>query len=427
MKIALTLLMLAAFIVPPGALGAPTTTPKGAGTPDPPADAPRFNYTNMNRVQHTVPEGVPQVLRMGASTMEFRATQRLQLNISQAPGLKATYFVMNMEANRNMHVNMYAGNEPPADTPEAAFGLRRYFTLEGNGTEPFRATLRLFIDESGLAEELGRSIIRERLTWCYWNGTGWENVPSQLGEDGFLEAETSHFSVWTVAENKKPNEVPTPEIPGVPETTRAFNYTDRVPEAFKWTLREQESNTLQFRNTAMVFNSTRQVRLEITAQEDFRQRLFRLELQPSEALELQVRLQAERPVEVGSPENGLGFYCVIEPNATIPLQARLGVEVDSVLLQEQLGREVDPQRLTWAYWDGETWRNVESRLDDEGVLTAETDHFSAWTVLLEAESTEPTEPTQPETPTKQPPYLLYGAAALLILAVAGFLYTRKAQ
>jgi hypothetical protein len=609
MKLALTLLMLAAFIVPPGALGAQTTTPKGAGTPDPPADAPMFNYTNMNRVQHTVPEGVPQVLRMGASTMEFRATQRLQLNISQAPGLKATYFAMNMEANRNMHVNMYAGNEPPADTPEAAFGLRRYFTLEGNGTEPFRATLRLFIDESGLAEELDRPIIRERLTWCYWNGTGWENVPSQLGEDGFLEAETGHFSVWTVAENKKPNEVPTPEIPGipettrtynysdevpeefswtlnereetcftfsnmamvfnstdrvqlridsesevrqrlfrldvesgkalemevrfratspetveptrnhigfyleiepnatepveaklgvliepvaireqtgldvdpehlawcywdgynwvetpstldddgvlvaetgrfgvwtvqdtrlnretqrpeipgVPETTRAFNYTDRVPEAFKWTLREQESNTLQFRNTAMVFNSTRQVRLEITAQEEFRQRLFRLELQPSEALELQVRLQAERPVEVGSPENSLGFYCVIEPNATIPLQARLGVEVDSVLLQEQLGREVDPQKLTWAYWDGETWRHVESRLDDEGVLTAETDHFSAWTVLLEAESTEPTEPTQPETPTEQPPYLLYGAAALLILAVAGFLYTRKAQ
>jgi hypothetical protein len=91
MKLALTLLMLAAFIVPPGALGAQTTTPKGAGTPDPPADAPMFNYTNMNRVQHTVPEGVPQVLRMGASTMEFRATQRLQLNISQAPGHKVTY------------------------------------------------------------------------------------------------------------------------------------------------------------------------------------------------------------------------------------------------------------------------------------------------------------------------------------------------
>jgi hypothetical protein len=612
MKLALTLLMLAAFIIPPGALGAQTTTPKGPTTPDPPEDAPRFNYTDINRVQHTVPQGVPQVLRMGASTMEFRATQRLQLNISQAPGLTATYFAMNMVANRNMHVNMLAGNEPPVDTAEAAFGLRRYFTLENNGTEPFRATLRLYIDDAGLADELGRPILKERLTWCYWNGTGWMNVPSHMDDQGFLEAETSHFSAWTVAENKKPNEVPTPEIPGVPEktrtynysdevpegfswtlseseeacftfknmamvfnsadrvqlrisaesevrqrlfrldveprkavelevrfreskpesveparnhigfyleiepnatepvkaklgvliepaaireqigldvdplhlawcyydgwkwvevpstldedgvlvaetgqlshvwtvqetrlnretqrpeipgvpeTTRAFNYTDRVPEAFRWTLRERESNTLQFRDTAMVFSSTKKVQLRITAQEEFRQRLFRLELEPSEALELQIRLQAEKPSDVSGPVNGLGFYCLIEPNATIPLQARLSVEIDPVALQTQLDREVDPQRLTWAYWNGETWMHVNSQLDEDGLLVAETSHFSTWTVLEEAETqptepTEPTEPSEPETPQTMT-YIIYGAAGLTILAVA-YLYTRRA-
>ena len=40
----------------------------------------------------------------------------------------------------------------------------------------------------------------EKLSWAFWNGTHWENVNSTLSEEGVLEADTDHFSVWTITE-----------------------------------------------------------------------------------------------------------------------------------------------------------------------------------------------------------------------------------
>jgi len=238
-------------------------------------------------------------------------------------------------------------------------------------------------------------------------------------EDGFLEANTTHFSVWTVKEQRSPREMPTPDTPGVPAQARAYNYTDVVPDRFQYHLEQRQGTMLQFQNTAMYFNCTREAQLEITAENQFRQRLFRLEVQPGEALKLEMHMRTSRPTEVEEPGKHMGFYCEIEPNATIT-QARLGVEIDP---EQAQARDMAMDRLTWAYWNDTHWDPVESTLSENNILEAETDHFSLWSVIEEAEPTVPEEP--PEEPDG-PNYMLYGAAPLVVLALAGYLmYSRK--
>ncbi len=232
------------------------------------------------------------------------------------------------------------------------YGLGKYLAVEPNATTPFRATMRLYINETELADELGRSLWKERLTWCYWNGSHWDPVESELTEDGFLEAKTDHFSMWTIMEERKPNEMPTPSMEGVSSKTRAFNYTDTVPNQFRWSLEAREGTMLQFSNMAVYMNSTRGVQLELSAQNQVHQRLLKLEVDPSEALHLQMNLRTSQPEDVEPAMNNVGIYCEIEPNATVQLHAKLGLHIDPEAIKAQTGADVDPQRLTWAYWNG---------------------------------------------------------------------------
>jgi len=173
----------------------------------------------------------------------------------------------------------------------------------------------------------------------------------------------------------------------------------------------------------MYFNCTRQVQLEITAENQFTQRLFRLEVQPGEALRLEMHMRMSKPTEVAEPEKHMGFYCEIRPNATIT-QAKLGVEIDPAQAQ---ARDMAMERLTWAYWNGTHWDPVDSTLTDDNILEAETDHFSVWSVIEETEPTVPEElPEEPPEEPSGPNYLLYGGAALVILALAAYLlYSRR--
>ena len=416
---------------------------------EPKAPRPRPGSVQVNATD-TVPRGFaqrveagnPQVLRFSNMVIEINSNRRMTVNVSSDDAVRLRYFAMNMTATRNTRLNVKANSTHPKDVEAPRYGIRKYLTIEPNNTAPVRATLRLFMNETELNCELNRTVLMKRLTWCFWNGTGWEPVRSRLTADGFLEAETDHFSLWTVMEQRHPREVPTPETPGVPRQTRALNYTDTVPNRFQYSLREREGTLLQFKNTAMYVNATRRVRLNVTAEEQFRQRLLKLEVEPSEALSLDMQLRASKPDEVEPAENYLGFYCVIEPNATAPLQATLGAEIDPAQLQEELGREIDPQNLTWAYWNGTHWDPVESELTDDGVLEAETDHFSTWTIMEvseeapqeapeETETPETTETEEPgetqeteettETVTGADNTLLYAGAAVAVIAVAALL------
>jgi hypothetical protein len=400
-------------------------TPPGR-YPEPPAPRPgpgsvQINMTDVvpSRLRHRIEAGTPQVLRYRNMVMEVTANRQMTMNVSSDDAVRLRYLRINMTMTRSMHLDVNVNATPPTQIQEPRYGLEKYLTIEPNSTGPVRATLRLYIDGTELSRELNRTMYLDRLTWCYWNGTDWDPVRSRLMEDGFLEANTTHFSVWTIKEQRPPREMPTPDTPGVPAQTRAYNYTDVVPDRFQYRLEQRQGTMLQFQNTAMYFNCTKEAQLEITAESQFRQRLFRLEAQPGEALKLEMNMRTSRPTEVEEPEKHMGFYCEIEPNATIT-RARLGVEIDPEQVQT---RDMAMDRLTWAYWNGTHWDPVESTLSEDNILEAETDHFSVWSVIEEAEPTVPEElPEEPDGPN----YMLYGAAALVALALAGYLmYARK--
>lgn len=392
-----------------------------------------MNLTNIvpRRLHHRIEAATPQLFMYRNMVMEVASNRAMTMNVSCDEAVRIRYLRLSLNTTRNIHLNLQANATPPAGVERPRYGLERYLTIEPNSTGPVSATMELYINQTALSLELNRTIMLERLTWCYWNGSVWEPVRSRLREDGFLEANTTHFSVWTIKEQRMPREMPLPEISGVPMHTMAYNYTDMVPNEFQLHLRQHQGSLFQFKNTALYLNCTRDTQLDLTVENEFRQRLFRLEVHPGEALKLEMRLRVSRPPEVEEPERHMGFYCEIEPNATIA-RARLGIEIDP---QEVESRGLVVERLTWAYWNGTHWCPVESTLSVDNILEAETDHFSVWSVIEEAEPT-PTEETVeepgqtlPEEAMEehpQPNYLLYGAGAVAILAIAAYLvYTRR--
>ncbi|MCK4439193.1 hypothetical protein KAV47_08955, partial [Candidatus Bathyarchaeota archaeon] len=113
----------------------------------------------------------------------------------------------------------------------------------------------------------------------------------------------------------------------------------------------------------------------------------------------------------------MGTYFEIEPNATAPFNARLGMLIEKDALEAQLGREIDPLELRWAWWNGTAWEEVESILSEDNVLEAETEHFSTWTIV-ETSLTEPVEPTsdEPDPQAGQTNWFLIGGVVVASVA-----------
>lgn len=98
-----------------------------------------------------------------------------------------------------------------------------------------------------------------------------------------------------------------------------------------------------------------------------------------------------------------GFALNISSNCT-EVQARLRIKANN---QNRNGE--------WAYYNGDNgeWESIPTNLDSEGYLTASTDHFSIWTVLI------------PETDYTL--YIVIGASVAVVAAVGivVFLYYKK--
>jgi len=98
-----------------------------------------------------------------------------------------------------------------------------------------------------------------------------------------------------------------------------------------------------------------------------------------------------------------GFALNISSNCT-ELQARLRIKANN---QNRNGE--------WAFYNGENgeWESIPTNVDSEGYLTASTDHFSVWTILL------------PETDYTL--YIVIGAsvAVVAVVGIVVFLYYKK--
>ena len=203
-----------------------------------------------------------------------------------------------------------------------------------------------------------------------------------------------------------------PSIPGVPSGALAFNYPDLVPRRFLWNVPADTPMVLSFRNFALILDSGRDVDLNLTVDSGITMHRFSLSLEPGESLNLSIQVSVTRPSDIGAPKNGIGVYFDIDPTPGVTVEGTLRLYIDEDTLEAELHRDIDVSRLSWAYWDGSRWVTVESHIDSDGYLVAETSHLSTWTIV--------------EVPAT--PWALYGLTAIclvVVLVVGVFVASRR--
>ena len=230
----------------------------------------------------------------------------------------------------------------------------------------------------------------------------------------------------TFAENDSQNEaqgkLKVLEVPGLPEGVVQYNKTDVIPIDQEEKVQSGESALFAYQNTTMLFNSTMNCDLVITAETNAYQKIFALSVDPNQTMTLTMNFGSDPLQSEQERDKNLNFYANIEPNATLKLNAQLRLYINQTELSEELGWEINPEKLTWMFWNGtqNQWIKVPSYIDPNGYLTCNTDHFSIWTV---GEVVYPTEQTEGVTDMT----LVYGGIVVGLVAVValGIVVYRK--
>ena len=213
-----------------------------------------------------------------------------------------------------------------------------------------------------------------------------------------------------------------PEVPGLPENAVQYNKTDVAPVAQAEKVQSNEPALFAYQNTTMLFNSTMNCNLVITAEATANQKIFGLSMDPNQTMTLTMNLGSEPLLSVQNRDKNLNFYASIEPNATVELTAQLRLFINQTELDQELDWEVTPEKLTWMYWNQtqNEWVKVPSTIDQDGYLVCNTDHFSVWTVGELADVSE-----QTDVADMTLVYGVVGAAVVAVFAVVIIVYSKR--
>lgn len=212
-----------------------------------------------------------------------------------------------------------------------------------------------------------------------------------------------------------------PEVPGLPENIIQYNKTDIIPEAQTEKVLSGEPTLFAYQNSTMLFNFTQNVDLIITSEASTTQKIFALTIDPNQTMTLTMNF-GEDPLQVEQDrDKNLKFYASIETNETVKLTAQLKLYINQTELSKELDWEVEPEKLTWMFWNGtqNEWVKVPSFIDQNGYLTCNTDHFSVWTVGEDA--SEQSQNVVDMT-------LIYGGLGIgliIVVAIGLVLYTKR--
>ena len=214
-------------------------------------------------------------------------------------------------------------------------------------------------------------------------------------------------------ENQQPTDVGNmPEVPGLPDNVVQYNKTDVAPVAQMEKVLGGEPALFAYQNTTMLFNSTMNCDLVITAEATANQKIFALSVDPNQTMTLTMNLGSSPLQSEQDRDKNFNFFASIEPNATVELTAQLRLYINQTELKQELDWDVSPEKLSWMYWNGtqNEWVKVPSFVDPDGYLVCNTDHFSVWTVGEIADSTGQTEDVTDMT-------LVYGGVGVVLVAV----------
>ena len=398
---AVVLLLLLTLVAPAAYAAQPPTSqtrPIAPNLPELPFGVLTHNFTNMVPRGHMqqLERGVPTVLSYKNMRLGVKASQNLKLNMTVGNDVAMHHLALDLKPGESLELNINVDVNPPGNITKPLDGIDFYLTVKPNTTDPVNTTLKLFINEDALENVTGRDVHPWALSWGFWNGTDWENVKSWLDEEGYLVANTSHFSTWTIREAGRPIQLP--NILGLPSVAKAHDYSDVVPRGFTWRVIDREPMALVFRDVTMMFSSSRGLSLNITAGHQVARHMFGLDLEPGKSLSLNINLDVQPPPGVTKIPKDIGIYVEIEPNATVTMDANLKLLINETEIEAQLGRVIDVSKLTWAYWKDGSWVPVESVIDEDGYLNARTSHFSVWTIAEVPKVPLPAPVTPPNIP-----------------------------
>ena len=191
---------------------------------------------------------------------------------------------------------------------------------------------------------------------------------------------TAFSSVTLAQQGESSSESKIP--PDMPLDALQLNKIDITPSGEMESIQAMETKVFFYRNFTVMMNSTENCALNMTLDPQVKNRLLSLSVEPNQTMTLAMNVSASPPSGEAVMNQTLNFYMDLEPNSNLELEAKLRLHINQTELSEELGREVNPSKLTWMYWNTtqSQWVSVESYMDQNGYLICNTDHFSTWTV-----------------------------------------------
>lgn len=365
---------------------------------DPPAE-----MQLQNKFQGTIsPNEMHQFRFKNQFRFQIMANESLGLNLTcdcdQIQARNMT-MIMNMTQDREMSMVMNASCEElglmqgalvqTQTQTQYQFREMYVFHFDINGTDPFQAQLQLQTEY-------------QQATWAFYNETDhyWQTVQSRY-ENGYVIAETDHFSTWTIL---VPKDAPTPPV-------------EVNQNKYQGSIGANVMHQFTFRNKFQ-FQIQTNVSLEMDVDCDVDtvgEREFTMLLNTTQEQKMTMLMNGSN-ADLGLTNGSLvretaqyryryqeRFVLNVSLNATEAVQAQLCINVEN-------------QYQTWAYYDEETeeWVPVTSTYQN-GYLYADTDHFSLWTILT-------VENVSDTTDTTIPGFLYFG---VFMLAGVVFLMIKK--
>lgn len=189
-------------------LGAAPGESYGSGNyseiPGAPGEAMQYNKTSTtpSGETHQVQSGEPTLFQYRNMTMLMNCTQNCSVTLTADPNLTPKTLGLSVEPIQNMSLALNMSRSPLEGAQIMERSLNFYLGIESNAEVSLQAQIKLLINQTQLNQELSRVVNASNLTWLCWNRTQeqWKPVDSFMDQNGYLVCNTTHFSLWTVAE-----------------------------------------------------------------------------------------------------------------------------------------------------------------------------------------------------------------------------------
>ena len=149
-------------------------------------------------------QGQDYLLSRGLTPLFLRSSETLDLSFMNTTHENiGKLLTLKIDPDTTMRLKINSSEVAPSGVLEPQRGIGYFLDIDANETF-HQAQLGSYLNQTQLMELFGPQVNVSRLTWAFWNGLEWEPVMSRITEEGYLLANTTHFSTWTIIETQAP-------------------------------------------------------------------------------------------------------------------------------------------------------------------------------------------------------------------------------